>query len=68
MKIGDRVITPDGAGIITGIDLPESTAKRFMVKHDILPERLQGWYDMWKFDPCYFPKKLKKINSTGGTG
>jgi hypothetical protein len=52
MKIGDRVITPDGEGIITGYDLPESErTKRYIVELD------KNKYD---YIPCYFAKELKK--------
>ena len=34
MKIGDRVLTDYSEGIITGIDLPESRAWRWLVKID----------------------------------
>jgi len=44
-KTGDRVITPDGPGEITGIDLPESRAWRYIVKLDT---------PKYEFTPAYF--------------
>ena len=52
MKINDKVITPDGIGTITGIDLPESRASRFIVKLD---------KSIFSFNPCYFQSELKSI-------
>lgn len=50
MKIGDKVMTPDGKGTIEGYDLPESDSKRYIVK-------LDGRYDL----KCYFPKEVEKV-------
>jgi hypothetical protein len=56
---GDRVITPDGPGIIIGQDLPGSNLMRFIVKLD------EPQYD---FEPCYFPKELHDANFVNMTG
>lgn len=48
---GERVITPDGPGTITGIDLPGSRAERFIVELDV-PK-----YD---FTPAYWEKDIRK--------
>jgi hypothetical protein len=54
MKIGDRVITPDGEGEIIGIDLPESDrAKRYIVALD---------KPKYNFNPCYFLRELKAVD------
>jgi len=50
MKIGTRVTTPDGPGIISGVDLPESEVKRYLVRLDELPKRLQGGEYYKKYD------------------
>ena len=52
MKINDRVITPDGEGVIIGIDLPECNiaAQRFKVKLDV---------EKYDFIPCYFFYEMK---------
>lgn len=52
-KTGDRVITPDGPGEITGIDLPESREWRYIVKLDT---------PKYEFTPAYFEKEIKAPN------
>ena len=61
MEIGDRVITPHGPGEIKAIDLPDSRAKRYGVKHDVFPV---GMPRSFKDDILYYPiKDLAKENN-----
>lgn len=54
VKVGDRVKTPDGEGVIINFDLPESIrAKRFCVKLDDNTR--------YHFNPCYWGKELEVI-------
>jgi hypothetical protein len=53
MKIGDRVMTPDGLGRIVGKDLPDSEVWRWAVRLDRPP-----------YGPgvvCYFERDLKEV-------
>jgi len=49
MKIGDRVMTPEGAGIIVNKDLPNHDCWRWIVQF------LDGW------ERCYFPSEVTEI-------
>ncbi len=51
LKIGTKVITPDGPGEITGIDLPESKNKRYKILLDDNP---------FPFMPCYLSAEVKE--------
>jgi len=55
LKINDNVKTPDGDGVIIGIDLPEcnKSAQRFIVKLDNVK------YD---FTPCYWLSEIKFLD------
>lgn len=50
-RIKQRVITPDGPGVVVGKDLPDSSACRYLVLLDV---------KKYNFLPAYFPKDLKK--------
>lgn len=61
MKIGDRVITPDGVGTIKDIEFPYSeNIKRYGVLHDVFPaDKSRGLKD----DILYYLKKdVKKAS------
>lgn len=53
MKQGDKVTTPDGAGEIISVDLPESRAMRFVVRLDV---------SKYSFNPAYFPEEIRKAS------
>lgn len=52
LKNETKVITPEGEGVIVGIDLPLSSVWRYKVKLKNNP---------YNFDPVYFPKDIKEL-------
>jgi len=58
MKIGDRVMTPHGPGVIVGKDMPESRAWRWKVRLD---ERQRERVDL-EGVLCYFPHELEEVD------
>lgn len=53
--INKKVLTPDGIGIISGIDLPTSNISRIIVKLKKNPYEFNN--------VCYFRKEIKLIKN-----
>lgn len=59
MKIGDRVLTADGPGVIVDVEIYSRQGNRYGVKLDSPPE----WYCFCKdgVSAYYWEKELKKV-------
>uniref|UniRef100_A0A6H1Z7N2 Uncharacterized protein n=1 Tax=viral metagenome TaxID=1070528 RepID=A0A6H1Z7N2_9ZZZZ len=64
MKVGDRVMTPDGPGQIISKDLPESRAWRWIVCID--EPRQLDLRNMPSQALCYFERELMEEDTDDG--